>query len=400
MVPKTPSSNDRYPWIICAYYVLGSLGKAAYQGFMPVYFNTIFNDDTIKVGLLMGVLPLVSVFTQPMWGIIADRTRSKNNVLRLLFAGSLVLVGAYGLVNHSFLMLIAAVCLFAAFFTSIDPLADTISLENLSKGNHAFGPSRMGMSVAFGFASFFAGLIANQNVSSILPVCMVAFAIGFGGTWCLPEVQGHQSRGNRVPMTRLLRNRELMLLLVFVTILQLTLGYYYTYFPVLVTQVIPGGNSSLLGISYLISANSEVPFLLLGDRLFRKLGAGKLLAIAAAALGLRWLLLGAVRNIYWILALQLLHGWGFIVLTFAMAKYVSAVVPDELKASGQMLLGVVGYGVARVIGNWGGGLLTNALGGNAHIQTVFYMLAALCLATLATFGVYFFRKKPANGLEA
>lgn len=80
------------------------------------------------------------------------------------------------------------------------------------------------------------------------------------------------------------------------------------------------------------------------------------------------------------MATQLFHGWGFIVMTVTMAYYVNDHVPDELKASGQMLLGVVGFGVARVIGNLGGAMCINWFGrqGTFYVSAVISGLAVLC----------------------
>ena len=115
------------------------------------------------------------------------------------------------------------------------------------------------------------------------------------------------------------------------------------------------------------------------DRLFEKLGAGKLMSICALALTIRWILLASFPNIYVAAGSQILHGWGFIVMTVSMSKYMSAAVPDELKASGQMMLALVGFGIARVFGILGGGLLSEAMGG---VQNGFAVMACISGAAL------------------
>ena len=76
-------------------------------------------------------------------------------------------------------------------------------------------------------------------------------------------------------------------------------------------------------------------------------------------------------------------------MTVSMAKHISRTVPAELQASGQMLLAMVSYGLARAIGNLGGGLLANAFGQ----QNVFYLTAAICAATLVVFAPKFLRRQ-------
>ena len=76
-------------------------------------------------------------------------------------------------------------------------------------------------------------------------------------------------------------------------------------------------------------------------------------------------------------------------------KYISLTVPTELQASGQMLLAVVSFGIARVVGNLGGGLLADAMGR----QNVFFITAGICLLTLCIFAPYYLRRKPLNGRD-
>ena len=108
---------------------------------------------------------------------------------------------------------------------------------------------------------------------------------------------------------------------------------------------------------------------------------------------LRWVLLAATDSVPTNMVSQALHGGGFIVITVSTAKYISLTVPAELRSSGQMLLAVTGFGIARVAGNFLGGLAAMRMGeGN-----VFWFCAALTLLTLLVFAPYYLRKPPLNG---
>ena len=136
-------------------------------------------------------------------------------------------------------------------------------------------------------------------------------------------------------------------------------------------------------------ALSEVPYLLLSDRLFDRFGAGKLMCVSALALTLRWLLVATAKSVPVLMLSQVLHGWGFIVMTVSMAKHITRNVPKELQASGQMLLAVVSFGLARAFGNLGGGLLAHAFGQ----QNVFYLTSAVCALAFLIFAPQFLKKK-------
>jgi PPP family 3-phenylpropionic acid transporter len=173
------------------------------------------------------------------------------------------------------------------------------------------------------------------------------------------------------------------------------MGYFYAFFPIYFTsEAHINGSSGLLGICFFISAVSEVPFLIYADRLFDRYGAGKLMCVSALICTVRWLILAVTGNMYIALASQALHGWGFIVMTVSMAKYISATVPPELRASGQMLIAVVGFGIARVFGILGGGLISEALGG---IRQGFWLMAIISGAALIVFSPMYMRRAPMNG---
>ena len=183
-----------------------------------------------------------------------------------------------------------------------------------------------------------------------------------------------------------------ILLMLFAMLLQITMGYFYTFFsPHFVS--LPGGTSALLGGCYFLSAVSETPFLLNSDRLFRRFGAGKLMCVSALMLSLRWIIVASCDNALVVMLSQLLHSMGFIVITVTSSLYIDRTVPPELKASGQMLLAVVSFGVARVAGNLGGGLLADWMGR----QNVFYLCAILCGISFLCFTPYYLRHKPLNG---
>jgi PPP family 3-phenylpropionic acid transporter len=178
----------------------------------------------------------------------------------------------------------------------------------------------------------------------------------------------------------LFRNRKLLLYLAANFILQITLGYYYAFFPLYFKEL--GGDSAWLGWSMVISSLSEVPFLLLSNKIFKWVKVPYILLGAGAAAALRWYLFSAIRNPYWMLPVQALHGLIFIVLSVTMATVINKEVPNELKASGQTFNGLLSLGVARIIGSFAGGVASEAFG----MRNVFFynsIVAVVCIAVFA-----------------
>ncbi len=379
----------RYAWFYMAYYT----ANGVHQGYISKYFKD-GGIDGAYLTVLMAAVPLVAMFTQPFWGLRGDKSASRNRLLRALILCALVAISLFP-VSGQWGYLLAVTCLFAGTFMSIQPMGDSIVLEDLSRRDCAFGPIRLCGCLSFAVMNVVFGLTLDGGRIRLAPYLTAGLLIlTFLSTWGLPETAGHQSGGGRkMNLTGLLRDKELPGLLILMMILQMTMGYCYSFFPVYYTEL-PGGTTTWLGVCYFISAVSEVPFLLNSKKLFDKFGAGRLMLVSCCALILRWLLLYIAPSAFLATASQVLHGGGFIVITVSMALYMTATVPDELQSSGQMALAVIGFGVARVFGILGGGLISQALGGH---RAGFGLMALVLAVTLAVFAPRYLKKPPLNG---
>lgn len=380
-----------YPWqfglFIAAYYA----ANAVYQGFLPKYYQLMGMDGTRMMALLAAA-PAIAIVAQPVWGRIGDRMRTRNQALTVMIVAALALILLI-LIHPSFVWLLSITCLLAAFYTSIQPMGDSIILENLERRRAPFGPIRLFGSYSFALNNLLVGYIFEDRYHLVPWVSAVFILLLLWSTRVLPPTQGHQHGKTKVPLGDILRLPYMKPLMALVIVLQLGMGYYYSYFVLHFTSL-PGGTSGLAGLAFFISATSETPFLIFADRLFRRFGTGKLMVVSALLITIRFLVLGLSQNIPLLLLNQVTHGGGFIVITVTMAKYISLMVPDELKAGGQMVLAVVGYGMARVFGVLCGGFIQQASGGPAG---GFLAMGILCFAAFCLSAWYFLPRPPLNG---
>ena len=366
-----------------ALFPIGYYGaNAVYQGYISLYYTQMgFRSD--QLGCISAATALAAIAAQPLWGTLGDRTQKRTRLLRLLcVAAALSLLPA--LLGGGFALQILIAALFYAFFCALLPLGDAILLEGLGDGG-GFGLYRLAGGLSFAVAGAVYGALSLPAGGAVWCTSLLLGAAALAA-FLLPDSPGKQRA--RVPFAHLLQNRDLLVLILFLLPVQSTMGYFYTFYAPHF-KALPGGTEALLGLSYLISAASEIPYLLLCDRIYRRFGASKPMCAAAGVMALRWLLLGSAQSAVQALMTQLLHGGGFIVLSVSMAKYIADRVAPEQRTSGQMLSNMVAFGAARLIGNLGGGLLAEHIGrGSAFLAG-----AGVCIAALAAFALWRMRSR-------
>lgn len=389
----SPAAQNRgYPWKYSLFIGMYYTVLAVFQSFVGNFYQDARGIQGTELMWLLVALPAVSLVIQPLWGYAGDRMALRNTALYLMGAGTVLSIVLMG-VSRSFFMLLLSTCLYAGFFTPIQPMGDSVILEDLGKWGMSFGPVRLTGSISFALISLLFGFVFEGRFHLVPWVSLLFCVLLMLSVKVLPKAPGHQRGREKVPMAVLFRLPHMKQLLILLTALMLSMGYYYSYFTLHFTAL-PGGTAGLAGLSYFLSALCELPFLLNADKLFKRYGAGRLMLVSALLLVVRFALLAFTRSVAIAMVTQVLHGGCFIVITMSMALYVNQVVPDELRSSGQMLLSIVGFGLARVFGIVAGGYIANATGGSAG---GFAAMAAVALIALVWGANYFLGVPPVNG---
>ena len=343
---------------------------------MSLYYTGL-GFGSAQLGAVSAATAMAAMVAQPAWGMLGDRAKSRRRLLCglcLAAAGTLPLA----LLRPGFAAQVLAAMLFYAFFCALLPLGDAILLET---SGGAFGAYRLagGASFALSGAAFGAALPRVGPAGAVWAAAGL-LALAAVTALLLPDSPGRQRRG-RATMARLLRDRELVRLLLFLLPVQATMGFFYTFYAPHFQAL--GGSEAMLGLGYLLASASEAPYLLLSGRIYRRFGAARPMCVAAGALAARWLMLGFAPSAGVALASQLLHGGGFIVMSVSMAYWIAEHVAPELRASGQGLLNMVTFGASRLLGNLLGGLLAQAAGRSG----AFLAGAGICLLAVGAFAL-------------
>lgn len=378
MKGKLKGFHGRRALFPAAYYAANSV----HQGYMSLFYTRL-GFGSGRLGEINAATAATALLVQPVWGMLADRSKRQRRLLSvvcLLAAASLPLA----LVHTGFAAQLVAATAFYAFFCALLPMGDTILL---SEQDGHFGAYRLAGGASFALTGMIFGLVRGRmGENSAVWTAAGLLLLTALATRGLPETSGKQKRA-RTSFLPLLRNRPLIGMLLFVFPLQMTMGSFYTFYAPYFKNL-SGGTDALLGVSYLISAASEAPYLLMSGHVYGRFGAVKPMCLAALMLSFRWLTLALAHSAGAALASQALHGGGFIVISVSMAYWIAENVPAELRASGQMLLNMLAFGAARFAGNLVGGLLAQTWGA----EGMFLINAGLCFAATLIFLPHAFAK--------
>jgi len=348
--------------------------------------------SVFQIGLLSSVGALVCLFIQPLWGVASDRCAHPLRILRTVFfaVGALVLLFLLGRQYWHFLLISLV---YSACNSAVMPLSDAYTLRYLNAHGLKFSHIRLAGTVGYAFSVFVLGrVLGGQELAIIffIGACMNILCIA--STWLLPKLARpagtvRERSGQRGSLKQVM-DGELVLMLFFALAMQVALGFHGTFLSVYVKEL--GCENSMIGVLQCTSALSEVPVLLLIDRMMRKWNVFRILSAAGAVMVLRMVLdsLAAVGGIPVLLASQLLQGVTYMSLSYCCILYMSQKMPPHMKTTGQSLLQGVQGGLGSILANVGGGWLGDALG----IQRSYLVVGAMILCATGVF-LFGMRKK-------
>lgn len=357
---KSQASSDSFPFHLFLLYILFFSGQAIYNTYLNLYLHDVGLTES-QIGITVSLSTAFILITQIFWGMLSDRTKSKNKILRLLYICT-ALSGLTFYLGTSFMYLVVIITMFSVFFSPIVPLQDNYTLEFLEDKRWDYGQIRMGGTIGYCITVLFIGMMLKDNYRNIF--LLVAFAM----TGCavltgfLVPVQGHRNKQKKVSYRSLLRNKLLVGLILFNLAFSLGTNFFYSFYPIYFTSL--GADSSMIGLMMFASAISEVPMLIFIRRIVDRLGVNKTLLFAGLVTTLRWFLLSFLRHPALIIATNLLHGVGYTCFSYCIITYIARTVPKDMRATSQTLNAVIGSVVSRVLFGYLGGIASELVGTN------------------------------------
>ncbi|HEY5574840.1 MAG TPA: major facilitator superfamily domain-containing protein 6 [Anaerolineales bacterium] len=333
---------------------------AALIPFLVIYYRSVGLPEN-SIGVLTAIPPLLTLFSAPLWGGLADATQQHRRLLALSIAASLVIVLALSFAQE-FLLLALLVAIHAFFLAPAVPFIDSMVLELLGDRKYQYGRLRLWGALGWGMAAPVVGWLAERyGLKWPFLGYLALMAVTLMATLRMPASRA--SLGNQFwkGMRFLAVNRQWSLFLALAllggTSMAVTGNFLFLYVNDL------DGSRTLMGLALTFATLSELPILFFSDRLIIQFGARNVLVLGLMFFGIRSLAYSFLGNAWPILLIQLLHGPSFAAMWAAGVSYAGEIAPKGMGATAQGMFGAAFMGLGAAVGSLFGGVLYNSIGG-------------------------------------
>jgi len=355
---------------------------AMFVAFLPVYLDDQ-GLNPAQIGFIIGTGGFVTLFTQPLWGMISDKTKTIRKVMLLL----LLFSSAFGFLlydSSSYLQLVVFAMLLYFFLMPIDPLTESLNFTVSETSKISYGSIRTFGASGYAFFSLITGYVMSYFGANSLAILFAAVGIiGFVIIWLMPDAPVTGKPVTWSSLKQFLGHKETLLFLLLVFLCSVPTRMNDTFLGVYIREL--GGSPELVGQAWFLAAGSEILVFAVSFWWQKKGKEMAYITFAAAFFFIRFLISAFLTDPHLLAYLQILQIFTFPVFYSAAIQYLYRIVPQEWRATGQTVLALLFFGVSGILASYVGGMIYKSFGG----QILYLAIASLSFAGLL-FGLVMF----------
>lgn len=338
-----------------------------------------------EIAVLLSSGMLLRVIVAPVTGIIADARNDRRGMMMFLYAIMLAGYGALNWVSLPFLIFIAAV---PANISggAVTPLLESVSVRLSERFNFDYGHVRLWASAAFMGGNLLAGaLVSLWGMAVIAPWLAISILLNLLSIRALPPPRerpksdlGLRMRATLAEARELLRSRPFLIFLIAASLDQGSHAFYYSYGGLHWREL--GYSGALIGIIWPLGIIAEITLMSFSLRVFRAIGATRLLLLGGIGCVMRWSILAFDPPLPFVVVAQFLHGATFAMAHLGAMYFILKAVPPRLAATAQSLYAVSSSGIVMGLATLACGPLYAAYGGRTYLLMAAMGLGAAIFA--------------------
>lgn len=371
------------------------IAASVYTPYISSYYQ-MNGMSKLEIGMIMSVGPFVTLFIQPLWGILSDYTGKRKQILQFLCIAAAATMLLYFL-GYSVILMFVCALLYASFTTALIPLSDAVITQKARENHLNYAVIRMGGTIGYAVVTIVAGFFIKEN-----PLCMFLFTIiGYllltlAVSSVSKDVYMIQKempvKAEKRSALKIFDTNEVVYIFIFAVVNMIGLTIVNSFLGPKVLEM--GFDQSLIGIMNFLSAMSEVPVLLLINRWNERFRAVYLMALAVVLTGVR-LLLASSDSIVLVVMSQLLQGLTYMVVFYTSVTYISQHTLNGKASQAQTYLVMLQSGLGAILANITAGYIMGWLGTSAGFRWI--GLTVMCISLLTLTVYQYFTKQRKEG---
>jgi MFS transporter, PPP family, 3-phenylpropionic acid transporter len=339
--------------------VIGTL-----QPFWPLWLAAKGLNAT-EIGLVLAIGVGAKVIGLPLAAHVADRRGERQRPMLALAALS-VLAFALFAFAESFRLLVLVSLLFFSLWPPVMSLGESLTIRAAHDCGFQYGRVRLWGSLAYIVTALAAGgILERAPADAVFWMILGGVASTALACWYLPDVRNERSLSPRLPLVDMLRRRSFVLMLTACGLIQGSHAVYYAFATIHWRGV--GYSEGVIGALWAEGVICEVALFAFGGSAIRRCGAGRLIALAGLAAGVRWIGTGLTDALPAIVVLQALHGISFGAAHLGAMHWIGRQVPPAFSATAQSLYSAIVFGLFLGAMLYGAGWLYAGLSGAAYL---------------------------------
>lgn len=360
--------------------IFGALGTLI--TYIPLHFKRLnFSGSQISLIQVLGSFALIVI--APKYGLLFDNAANKRNVLIISL---LIMICSLGTIGY-FQAFLPILLLWVIYRTVTGPLY-SIS-ENLSYGvmthqNSTFGAIRLWGSVGYALATLAGGwtyqnfgLKANNLTFFVLMGLSVIVLLLMPAKAFEIEKDPLEKELNLVGVFKLiLRNRFLLLMALALAISDPTQDGVRSFEPIFLENL--GLQASMIGLANMLSALTEVPFMIYADRVIQKIGIRQIILFVFIFDIARRLAVWLFPFTGVVFATSVMTSLSFTFRLVCSIMLINLCLPKQVTSAANAFVGVTLFSLGYMLSNALGGMIYDTWGN----QPIYLMGAAFSLISL------------------
>lgn len=372
------------------FYAALFVGTGASSPYIPVWFASRGLSGA-EIGLILSAPMLARAVTAPAIAMWADSFRLRRTPLIIM---TLAAAAAYGALAapFGFAWWFGVWFLASTVFSTVIPLTDVIVLRRARLDGFNYGWPRGLGSAGFIIANVAVGALLVRYSPELVLVWIAAAALlaALGARTLLPpdtvREGGAASRLSErfAGLTGLLRDRDFLLMVLSVGLIQAAHAFYYSFSTLAWKQ--QGVPESMTGILWGVAVGAELVFLWFMEPWRRRFGPRNLLVLGGVAALIRWMALAFSPPLWLIFPLQALHTFTYAATFLASLLLVERLSTPANASAAQTINSALSGGMLMGVATIGSGWLFDVAGAKGYLAMAGMSVLGL-IGALRLYGV-------------